>query len=130
VALETPHVRDLAVQHVESYVRGRAELRRHQELLQVLAVERARHEVLAAGTGNASLHEFEEFVRRIGACGHAARGNVQQIRKAPIGIGDAAADCAATLDENDSRGSGRWSAQKICGHDRAAEAAADDRYRA
>ena len=119
---------DLAENALQARVRRCLAFRTHQCVLQVLAVESARQEILALGLRHTALCEAQElqWICRIGR--QPQRRHVEQVGVIALGVSHAAAHLAAALYEHDVRCSGRWTAQQVGSQYRSAEPAAHDGY--
>jgi hypothetical protein len=102
-------------------MRRRFALGAQQQILQVVAVQGARQEVLAIDVRQPTLRKTQKLQRiaRIGR--RAGRGYVEKIRIFVRGIRHAAAHDAAALDEHDVGAARRRPPQKIGGKHRAGE---------
>ena len=116
--------------HVDPDVPGRRERRCLQRLLEVVAVPGARQEALGIRAGLASLHETQELERISRVGGHAAGGDVEQVREVARRKGDAATDMHAPLDEHQAGRGGRRPPQQHGRQRGAAVATAHDHDRA
>ena len=125
---DAPDVGYRSMHDFQSNIARRAQFRGEQHLAQIFAIKRSRQKILAGHLGHASLRELQEFLGRGGIRRHAARRNIEQIGEAALCVGSATGDFVGPLDQHESSGPRRRTAQQIRGHQGAAESAANNHY--
>jgi hypothetical protein len=119
---------DLIENAHEARLCGLRRFRLRQHVLQVIAVQRARQKVLAAGFRGMALRKTQELQRVPRIRRQARRRDVEKKGKLAGGVRHAAAHRGTALDEHDIGRGGRRTAQQIGRQHRTAETAAHNDY--